>query len=164
MEEIYAGGRVKAIGVSNFQPPTCATLFAASEVRPAVNQVEVSPFLAQDEIRAFDAEHGIVTEAWSPIARGKVADDPVIQRDRASSSAAPPPRSTLRWHVQRGDVVFPKSVKRCADGGELRDLRLRARRVRDGRDLRASTAASAPARTRTSSTGSRADGVSRTAR
>ena len=111
MEEIYASGRVKAIGVSNFQPPHLRNLFAASDVRPAVNQVEVSPFLVQDEIRAFDADHEIVTEAWSPIARGKVADDPVI-RGIAEQLGRTPAQVTLRWHVQRGDVVFPKSVKR----------------------------------------------------
>ena len=111
MEEIYRSGRVKAIGVSNFQPGHLRDLFAASEVTPAVNQVEVSPFLVQDEIRAFDAEHGIVTEAWSPIARGMVADDPVI-RGIAEQLGRTPAQVTLRWHVQRGDVVFPKSVKR----------------------------------------------------
>jgi 2,5-diketo-D-gluconate reductase A len=111
MEEIYAGGRVKAIGVSNFQPHHLRDLFAASDVRPAVNQIEVSPFLTQDEVRAFDAEHGIVTEAWSPIARGKVADDPVIGRI-AEQLGRSPAQVTLRWHVQRGDVVFPKSVNR----------------------------------------------------
>ncbi|TFV70282.1 aldo/keto reductase [Blastococcus sp. CT_GayMR19] len=111
MEEIYASGRVKAIGVSNFQPAHLRNLFASSEVRPAVNQVEVSPFLVQDEIRAFDADHGIVTEAWSPIARGKVADDPVI-RGVAEQLGRTPAQVTLRWHVQRGDVIFPKSVQR----------------------------------------------------
>jgi 2,5-diketo-D-gluconate reductase A len=111
MEEIYASGRVKAIGVSNFQPTHLRDLFAASEVRPAVNQVEVSPYLGNEEIRAFDAEHEIVTEAWSPIARGKVADDPVI-RGIGEQLGRTPAQVTLRWHVQRGDVVFPKSVKR----------------------------------------------------
>ena len=111
MEEIHASGRVRAIGVSNFQPPHLRDLFAASDVRPAVNQVEVSPFLVQDELRAFDADHEIVTEAWSPIARGKVADDPVIRRIGEQLGRSPA-QVTLRWHVQRGDVVFPKSVKR----------------------------------------------------
>jgi 2,5-diketo-D-gluconate reductase A len=111
MEEIYAGGRVRAVGVSNFQPNHLRDVLAASELTPAVNQVEVSPFLTQDEIRAFDAEHGIVTEAWSPIARGKVADDPVIGRI-AEQTGRSPAQVTLRWHVQRGDVVFPKSVNR----------------------------------------------------
>jgi 2,5-diketo-D-gluconate reductase A len=111
LEEIYAGGRVKAIGVSNFQPQHLRNIFAASEVRPAVNQVEVSPFLTQDEVRAFDAEHEIVTEAWAPIARGKVNDDPVIT-EIAGQVGKTPAQVTLRWHIQRGDVVFPKSVTR----------------------------------------------------
>ena len=111
MEEIYASGRVKAIGVSNFQPHHLRNLLGASEVRPAVNQIEVSPFLVQDELRAFDADHEIVTEAWSPIARGKVADDPVIGRI-AERLGRSPAQVTLRWHIQRGDVVFPKSVNR----------------------------------------------------
>ncbi|HEY0403118.1 MAG TPA: aldo/keto reductase [Blastococcus sp.] len=111
MEEIYASGRVKAIGVSNFQPQHLRNIFAASEVRPAVNQVEVSPFLTQDEVRAFDAEHEIVTESWAPIARGKVNDDPVIV-EIAGQVGKTPAQVTLRWHIQRGDVVFPKSVTR----------------------------------------------------
>jgi 2,5-diketo-D-gluconate reductase A len=111
MEEIYASGRVKAIGVSNFQPHHLRNLFASSEVRPAVNQVEVSPFLTQDEVRAFDADHGIVTEAWAPIARGKVNEDPVI-KEIARQVGKTPAQVALRWHVQRGDVVFPKSVTR----------------------------------------------------
>jgi 2,5-diketo-D-gluconate reductase A len=111
MEEIYASGRVRAIGVSNFQPHHLRTLFAASEVRPAVNQIEVHPYLVQDELRAFDAEHQIVTEAWAPIAKGRVNDDPAI-REIAAQVGRTPAQVTLRWHVQRGDVVFPKSVTR----------------------------------------------------
>ena len=111
MEEIYASGRVKAIGVSNFHPHHLRNLLAAGDVRPAVNQIEVSPYLVQDELRAFDAEHEMVTEAWSPIARGKVADDPIIGRI-AERLGRSPAQVTLRWHVQRGDVVFPKSVTR----------------------------------------------------
>jgi 2,5-diketo-D-gluconate reductase A len=111
MEEIYASGRVKAIGVSNFHPDHLRNLLAASEITPAVNQIEVSPYLVQDELRALNAEHEIVTEAWSPIARGRVADDPVIGRiaERLDRS---PAQVTLRWHIQRGHVVFPKSVTR----------------------------------------------------
>ncbi len=111
LEEIYAGGRVRAIGVSNFQPHHLRTLFGSSEVRPAVNQVEVHPFLTQDDLRAFDADHEIVTEAWAPIARGKVNDDAVIRRV-AEEVGRTPAQVTLRWHVQRGDVVFPKSSNR----------------------------------------------------
>ena len=111
MEEIYAGGRVKAIGVSNFQPHHLRDLFASADVRPAVNQIEVHPYLTQDDVRAFDADHEIVTEAWAPIAKGKVADDPVIRRI-AEQVGRTPAQVTLRWHIQRGDVVFPKSVTR----------------------------------------------------
>jgi 2,5-diketo-D-gluconate reductase A len=111
MEEIYAGGRVRAIGVSNFQPHHLRTLFGSSEIRPAVNQVEVHPFLTQDELRAFHAEHGIVTEAWAPIARGRVNEDAVL-RGIAEQVGKTPAQVSLRWHIQRGDVVFPKSVTR----------------------------------------------------
>ncbi|MGY1916691.1 aldo/keto reductase [Blastococcus sp. SYSU DS0973] len=111
LEEIYAGGRAKAIGVSNFQPHHLRNLFAASEVRPAVNQVEIHPYLVQDELRAFDADHEIVTEAWAPIGQGKVLGDPVLGRI-AEQLGRTPAQVTLRWHIQRGDVVFPKSVTR----------------------------------------------------
>jgi 2,5-diketo-D-gluconate reductase A len=111
MEEIYASGRAKAIGVSNFQPHHLRNLFEQTETTPAVNQVEAHPFLTQDDLRAFDADHGIVTEAWAPIARGKVNQDPVIN-GIAAQVGKTPAQVTLRWHVQRGDVVFPKSVTR----------------------------------------------------
>jgi 2,5-diketo-D-gluconate reductase A len=111
MEEIYAGGRCRAIGVSNFNPHHLRRLFAETTVRPAVNQIEVHPYLANDEVRAFDAEHEIVTEAWSPIAQGKVLDDPAIAAI-ADALGRTPAQVVLRWHVQRGDVVFPKSVTR----------------------------------------------------
>jgi 2,5-diketo-D-gluconate reductase A len=111
LEQIYADGRARAVGVSNFHENHLRNVFAASELRPAVNQIEVHPYLTQDALRAFDADHEIATEAWSPIARGKVATDPVIGgiADRLGRS---PAQVTLRWHVQRGDIVFPKSVNR----------------------------------------------------
>jgi 2,5-diketo-D-gluconate reductase A len=111
MEEIYAGGRCRAVGVSNFNPHHLRRLFAETDVRPAVNQIEVHPYLANDEVRAFDAEHEIVTEAWSPIAQGKVLDDPAVTAV-AETLGRTPAQVVLRWHVQRGDVVFPKSVTR----------------------------------------------------
>jgi 2,5-diketo-D-gluconate reductase A len=111
MEEILAGGRVRAIGVSNFQPHHLRDVLDSSEITPAVNQVEAHPFLTQDELRAFAAERGIVTEAWAPIARGRVNADPVIRRI-AEQVGRTPAQVTLRWHIQRGDVVFPKSVTR----------------------------------------------------
>jgi 2,5-diketo-D-gluconate reductase A len=111
MEEIYASGRCRAIGVSNFQAHHLRRLFSQAEVRPAVNQIEVHPYLTQEELRAFDADHEVVTEAWSPIAQGKVLGDPVVQRV-AERYSRTPAQVVLRWHVQRGDVVFPKSVSR----------------------------------------------------
>jgi 2,5-diketo-D-gluconate reductase A len=111
MEEIYASGRCRAIGVSNFQAHHLRRLFSQAQVRPAVNQIEVHPYLTQEELRAFDADHEVVTEAWSPIAQGKVLGDPVVQRV-AERYSRTPAQVVLRWHVQRGDVVFPKSVSR----------------------------------------------------
>jgi 2,5-diketo-D-gluconate reductase A len=111
MEEIYASGRAKAIGVSNFTENHLRRLLAETEVRPTVNQIEIHPYLTQDDLRAFDAEHEIATEAWSPIAQGKVLDDPTILRV-AERHGKTPSQVTLRWHVQRGDIVFPKSVTR----------------------------------------------------
>ena len=111
MEEMYRSGRVKAIGVSNFQRHHLQRLFDETETVPAVNQIEVHPYLVQDDLRAFGAQHGIPTEAWSPIAQGKVLDDPTlvsIGEAHGKTSA----QVTLRWHLQRGDIVFPKSVTR----------------------------------------------------
>jgi 2,5-diketo-D-gluconate reductase A len=127
LEEIYASGRVRAIGVSNFQPHHLQRLFEETEVRPAVNQIEAHPYLTQDDARAFDAEHEIVTEAWSPIAQGKVLGDPAITAI-AERVGRTPAQVVLRWHVQRGDVVFPKSSsrERMAENFRLFDFELSA--------------------------------------
>lgn len=111
LEEIYASGRARAIGVSNFQPKHLRRLVQETTVVPAVNQVEVHPYLTQDEVRAVAAEHDIAIEAWSPIAQGLVLDDPALTAiaDAHGKSAA---QVVLRWHIQRGDIVFPKSVTR----------------------------------------------------
>jgi len=111
MQELYESGRVKAIGVSNFQEAHLQRLFDETSIVPAVNQIEVHPYLAQDTLRAFDTAHGIATEAWSPIAQGKVLDDQVIV-SIAEKVGKTPAQVTLRWHIQRGDIVFPKSVTR----------------------------------------------------
>ncbi|MET9974735.1 aldo/keto reductase [Streptomyces microflavus] len=125
LEEIYRSERTKAIGVSNFQPNHLRRLLAGSTVVPTVNQVEVHPYLTQEEVRAFGAEHDIATEAWSPIAQGKVLSDPAITRiaERVGKSTA---QVTLRWHLQRGDIIFPKSVtrKRIEENFELFDFEL----------------------------------------
>ena len=108
MEEMQASGRVRTIGVSNFQPAHLERLFAETDTKPTVNQVEVHPYFDNTEVRAFDAEHGIATEAWSPIGQGDVLDDAVLNEigEAAGKSAA---QVALRWHIQRGDIVFPKS-------------------------------------------------------
>ena len=111
MQELYESGRVKAIGVSNFQAAHLQRLFDETSIVPVVNQIEVHPYLAQDTLRAFDAAHGIATEAWSPIAQGKVLGDAVIV-SIAEKVGKTPAQVTLRWHIQRGDIVFPKSVTR----------------------------------------------------
>ncbi|MEV4992829.1 aldo/keto reductase [Streptomyces niveus] len=112
LEEIYRSGRVRAIGVSNFQPNHLRRLMENSVIVPAVNQIEAHPYLTQDEVRAFDAEHDIATEAWSPIAKGKVLNDPVVVGIAAAHDRTPA-QVTLRWAIQRGDIVFPKSVTRA---------------------------------------------------
>ncbi|MFI0941717.1 aldo/keto reductase [Streptomyces sp. NPDC021020] len=125
LEEIYASGRAKAIGVSNFNPHHLERLAQTSSTIPAVNQIEIHPYLAQDDVRAYDTAHGIATEAWSPIAQGKVLDDPVITAI-AGRLERTPAQVTLRWHIQRGDIVFPKSVTpaRVAENFRIFDFNL----------------------------------------
>lgn len=107
--ELQASGRVREIGVSNFQPDHLRAIIDATGVVPAVNQVEVNPYLTQEPLRALHATLGIVTEAWSPLARGRVLTDPVVTA-LADGLGRTPSQVVLRWHLQRGDVVFPKSV------------------------------------------------------
>ena len=125
MEQMTSTGKVRAIGVSNFQPHHLERIVDEAEVVPAVNQIEVHPYLTQDDVRAFDAEHGIATEAWSPLAKGAVADDAVI-KEISERIGRTPAQITLRWHVQRGDIVFPKSVNpsRIRENFEIFDFEL----------------------------------------
>ncbi|WP_129664168.1 aldo/keto reductase [Phytoactinopolyspora endophytica] len=111
MEEISRSGRCRAIGVSNFQPHHLQRLLDETETVPAVNQIEVHPYLTQDDVREFGSRHGIATEAWSPLAKGAVAGDPTLVRI-AEQHGKTPAQVTLRWHIQRGDIVFPKSANR----------------------------------------------------
>jgi 2,5-diketo-D-gluconate reductase A len=101
-------GRARSIGVSNFAVEHLERLIAETGIVPAVNQVELQPWLPQTEIREFCAAHGILTEAWAPLARGRILGDPVLDRlaakhDRTAAQVV------LRWHVQLGNVVIPKS-------------------------------------------------------
>jgi len=109
LEELYADGRVRSIGVSNFQPAHLQRLLDETDTVPAINQVELHPWLQQTELRAFHAEHGIVTEAWSPISRGAKLDDPAIGR-LADKHGTTPAQVILRWHLDIGNVIIPKSV------------------------------------------------------
>ena len=109
LEEFYRDGRARSIGVSNFQPHHLRRLHEETEVPPAVNQIEVHPYLTQDEVRGFCAEHGIAVEAWSPIGQGLELEDPTIV-SIAQRAGKTPAQVILRWHIQRGDIVFPKSV------------------------------------------------------
>jgi diketogulonate reductase-like aldo/keto reductase len=127
-EKLYAEGRVRAIGVSNFQPAHLQRLLDETSVVPAINQIELHPLLPQAELRAFHAEHGILTEAWSPLARGgEVLADPVITQiaERLGKS---PAQVILRWHIELGNVVIPKSVtpSRIRENLELFDFSLSA--------------------------------------
>jgi 2,5-diketo-D-gluconate reductase A len=125
LEEFYRDGRARSIGVSNFQVNHLRRLAQETDVVPAVNQIEVHPYLLNSEVRAYGAEHGIVTEAWSPIAQGAVLGDPAITAV-AERLGRTPAQVTLRWHVQRGDVVFPKSTtpSRIKENFELFDFEL----------------------------------------
>jgi 2,5-diketo-D-gluconate reductase A len=109
LEGFYRDGRARSIGVSNFQPHHLRRLHQECEIRPAVNQIEVHPYLTQPGVRSFCAEHQIAVEAWSPIAQGKVLDDPTIV-SVARGAGKSPAQVVLRWHIERGDIIFPKSV------------------------------------------------------
>ncbi len=109
-EKIYAEGRAKAIGVSNFLPGHLERLMGETSVVPAVNQIELHPQLSQAESRAFHARHNIVTEAWSPLGQGRgLLENPAIA-ELAAKHGRTPAQVVLRWHLQLGNVVIPKSV------------------------------------------------------
>ncbi len=110
LEQISADGRSRAIGVSNFKRAHLQRLFDETDVVPAVNQIELHPRLPQEDMRAFHEEHGIVTQAWSPIGQGQgLLDDPVLG-ELASAHGRAPAQVVIRWHLQLGNNVFPKSA------------------------------------------------------
>lgn len=108
LEKLQAEGRARSIGVSNFHVPHLRRLFDHSDIRPAVNQIELHPSLQQAELRAFHAEHGIATEAWSPLQRGAVNKPEIVAI--ANKHGRTPAQVILRWHVQLGNIAIPKSV------------------------------------------------------
>ena len=125
LEEFYHDGRARSIGVSNFQPHHLRRLHGESEITPAVNQIEIHPYLTQNDVRTFCAQYQIAVEAWSPLAQGLVLDDPTIV-SIAKPVGKTPAQVVLRWHIERGDIVFPQVGHAGPDQGEHRHLRLRA--------------------------------------
>lgn len=136
LQTLYEQGRVRSIGVCNFDTGELAELLARTDVVPAVNQIQVHPYFSQPEVRAFNLEHGILTEAWSPIGgvnrywsdAGQVKDplqDPVITA-LAAKYHKTPAQVILRWHVQLGICAIPKSVtpKRIAENINIFDFSL----------------------------------------
>jgi 2,5-diketo-D-gluconate reductase A len=109
--ELTRDGRLTSAGVSNFEPDHVARIVDETGVVPQVNQIEVHPYLTNEAARAASIGRDIKVEAWSPIARGNVLEDPVIT-EIAEAHGRTPSQVTLRWHVERGDIVFPKSMKR----------------------------------------------------
>ncbi|MEV6567835.1 aldo/keto reductase [Streptomyces kronopolitis] len=126
LEKIQAGGRAKAIGVSNFLPGHLERLLGETSVVPAVNQIELHPQFQQAESRAFHARHDIVTEAWSPLGQGKGLLEHATLAELAGKHGKTPAQVVLRWHLQLGNVVIPKSVtpSRIAENIDVFDFAL----------------------------------------
>jgi 2,5-diketo-D-gluconate reductase A len=125
LEQFRADGRARSIGVSNFEIAHLERLAAECDVVPAVNQIELHPYFLNDSVRAYGEAQGIATQAWSPLAQGAVLDDPVVT-DIAGRVGRSPAQVVLRWHIERGSIVFPKSTSpaRIAENFELFDFRL----------------------------------------
>jgi diketogulonate reductase-like aldo/keto reductase len=134
LERLYADGKVRAIGVSNFVPEYMTELLDVAEVVPAVNQIEIHPYFQQKELLALDTEHGILNQAWSPIGGitfyvegegGSTLNDPTLRRI-ADAHGKTPAQVMLRWHVQEGRSAIPKSVKahRIAENFDVFDVEL----------------------------------------
>ena len=134
LETLLGDGKVRAIGVSNFMVEPLTTLLERTTVVPAVNQIEVHPYFQQRQVQAFGAEHGILTQAWSPIGgitfyrdgqHSSTLEDPVIG-DIAKAHGKTPAQVMLRWHLQRGRSVIPKSTKprRIAENIDVFDFEL----------------------------------------
>ena len=108
MESLHAAGRIRSIGVSNFQRAHLEHLVEQCEVVPAVNQIEIHPYLVQTEVRQADSDHGIVTEAWSPLAQGTLSDDPLLE-EIASKHGRSVADIALAWNLALGNVVLTRS-------------------------------------------------------
>lgn len=124
-EDFLATGRVKGIGVSNFEPAHLDALLAESSVVPALNQVELHPSFQQQTVRDYNTAHGILTEAWAPLSRGKLTEDAVIV-GLAKKHGKSPAQVILRWHIQLGNLVIPKTSNpdRLAENIDIFDFEL----------------------------------------
>lgn len=129
-ERLKAEGRVRSIGVSNFPIAHLRRLLDEFDAVPSINQVELHPLLQQADLRAFHAEHGIATEAWSPLAQGAVLDDETVVAI-ARAHRRTPAQVVLRWHLQLGNVVIPKSVtpRRIAENLDVFGFELSAEQL-----------------------------------
>lgn len=141
LEQLLADGKVKAIGVSNFLPEHLQKIIDLGGTVPAVNQVELHPALQQRDLAAFNTTHGIATEAWSPLAQGAVLAEPAVVAI-ADRHGVSPAQAILRWHLQQGRVIIPKSVtpQRIRENLDVFDFELTANELsvidgleRDGR-------------------------------
>jgi len=125
-EQLHRDGRIRSIGVSNFEVEHLERLAAETDIVPAVNQIELHPEFPQDELRAYHAEHGILTESWGPIGQGKglLENEHIVAVARAKGRT--PAQVVLRWHLQLGNVVIPKSVTpaRIRENIEIFDFEL----------------------------------------
>lgn len=110
-EKVLADGTVRNIGVSNFQPTHLDRLVAHCEVKPTINQVELHPFFQQAEVRAADARHNVLTEAWSPLARAGKNDNELLQ-NISEDTGKTVSQVIIRWHIQLGNLVIPKTIHR----------------------------------------------------
>ncbi|WP_205660605.1 aldo/keto reductase [Amycolatopsis antarctica] len=126
LEKIQADGRARSIGVSNFQIPHLRRLLDEADVVPAVNQIEAHPHLQQTALRRFHEQNGIVTEAWSPLARGGEVLESEVVRTVARKHGKTPAQVVLRWHIEMGHVVIPKSAtpRRIAENIDVFDFEL----------------------------------------
>ncbi|MEF3354079.1 aldo/keto reductase [Paenibacillus sp. GYB006] len=125
LEKLHKEGRIRAIGVSNFQIHHLEDLMTDSTIKPAVNQVELHPLLTQTELREYCSKHQIQIEAWSPLGQGKLLEHPLLQ-DIAAKYSKSPAQVILRWDLQNNIVTIPKSVtpQRIRDNADLFDFEL----------------------------------------
>jgi 2,5-diketo-D-gluconate reductase A len=125
LEQAYEDGKFLAVGVSNFQVHHLDRLLNEASIKPVVNQIELHPYLTQETLRAYGSAHQIATEAWSPLAQGPVLEDSTI-KSIAAGLGKTPAQVVLRWHIQIGNIVFPKSITpaRIQENFEIFDFEL----------------------------------------